>query len=201
MLGNVVNLKECQKSSVRRVPIQMVDESIIGVSPRAIVFDIPPSQREMVFCIAGGEPQSLTVPYPHLVGAGIVNAKNEIELHLVGLRRRGKPLLDTPVFHAPLMNVDAAGRITIDQSISDIGVSVSSVPFWIEVLSNTKMTSVAHERTVRIKDLKPGASVSTYNHLRFWQSLARKGGRFPNWSLVDRREKFGEWIAGLADRT
>ncbi len=199
--SNVINLNTRQIVSGEHRSIDRVTDAIIAMSANAIVWSIPTATIQIPFAIAGGPLRQVEAPMPHLIGGVVRTPSNGIEMHVVAVKRRGKPVDSTPIFHAPIMNVDHDGRLDLPQDQPHPGTSISSVSAWSDLMNSLPKIAVKHPRTIRLTDLKPGAEVSSYHHFRFWRELAAsKSQSFPNWSLVERKQTFGSWVHELESR-
>jgi hypothetical protein len=199
MKSNVISLKGKTSHRTEKSAIQLIDDSIIAASGKALVWRMAPGPATLRFSVGIGRPIDVNANLPQLIGAAIKRNNGVKEVYLVAVRRRGKPDLSTPLFHAPLMNIDSRSQLTLEEQSEFPEASLASVLEWHKAIHQMTMTSVGHERTIRIRDLKPGAAVSSYNHLRFWRGLSRECASFPSWSLVERKETFGQWLNFLSE--
>lgn len=201
MISTVVDFQERKTRKTAHQEIELINESVLALNARSIVWDIPPGLRTLNYSIPGGGYVSVDAPCPHLIAAVIQTRRNGLEFHLVALKRKGRPVSGTPIFHAPFMNVDEDGCFGLSESPDNSCITSSAIPEWMGLFDRMVMTNVSHARTIKLPDLKPGAKVSFYHHLRFWRELSRSSeAKFPNWSLIERRETLEGWFKSLSLR-
>lgn len=155
------------------------------MTPPAAVRPLPVRQGDRTFV--------LRAPWPALV-----LAVREQQFYVAALARNRRPTPNTPLYHAPLMNVGASGRVCTGNAELPPAVGLDALAGWEAVLTDTYFTHVNHPRTVHLEppaapatetappppSTAPGAA-NTHPHLHFWRELARaRAIRFPKTALA-----------------
>lgn len=151
----------------------------------AAVRPLPVRQGERTFV--------LRAPWPALV-----LAVREQQFYVAALARNRRPTPNTPLYHAPLMNVGASGRVCTGNAELPPAVGLDALAGWEAVLTDTYFTHVNHPRTLHLEppaapatetappppSTAPGEA-NTHQHLHLWRELARtRAIRFPKTALA-----------------
>lgn len=127
------------------------------------------------------------VPYPSLLFVASGNG-----LSVYGLATDERPTKDTPLYHAPLMNIYADARLCLGSARLPDGLGISDIPAWEELIFNTAYSHTNHDRTLRIGRKK---STSSAEHFKFYQKLAKgKPARFPIEALIPLNKTVGDLL-------
>lgn len=184
------------------LPACLLDPRILAVTSRLMVWDVPPVRRELRLALPSGDSMSLDVPWPRLLLAAVLSpGAVEPELHVAALKRQGRVQVGTPLFHAPLMNIDRTGML--DKPVGLPGfIDPRCIAEWEQALLSFSFSRVGHEQTIRPADMAARAPINSYHHGRCWREIARSNlKRFPGHSLVSRRQTVGQWLDDLQARS
>jgi PRTRC genetic system protein B len=145
-------------------------------------------RRPMWFRMPGRESFHVDVPWPTLLFS-VLGQK----VHLAALARATRPEADTPVYHAPLMNVHANTSLCAGNAILPHSASLRERRGYEVAVFNTNFTHCNHEHTLA----RPaGAAVSNAEHLRFYRRLESSGSpQFPDSALVPLGLSVSQWLA------
>lgn len=189
-------------SSAPYLPACLLDRRILTLTPRLMVWEVAADRRDLRLVLPSGDVMTLDVPWPRLLLAAILPIAGEPELHVVALKRQGRVQLGTPIYHAPLMNIDREGKLLDEQSGFPRGIDPRRVCDWEQPLLAFSFCRVGHEQTLRPTDMEARAQINSYHHGRCWREIARSNlSRFPARSLVTRRQTLEQWLADLQART
>jgi PRTRC genetic system protein B len=132
-----------------------------------------------------GQRFGLRVPWPALVFVA-----REPRLWCAALADDARPEPETPLFHAPLMNVDAKGEVCLGTADVPPDCAIESRAAWEAVVCDTHFAHVNHRHTLQV----PGArEIGTEAHFAFWQSQHERA-RFPTAALVPRQVTLQRWL-------
>jgi PRTRC genetic system protein B len=106
---------------------------------------------------------SYWVPWPTLIFC-----VHRGDLWLAGTRRHTRPTPDTPLYHAPLMNLNTHGGMCWGDVPPPKGRSLADRAAYEAAVFQSNFSHVTDEQTLRLPRAK---TVSTEQHLTFWQGL------------------------------
>lgn len=159
---------------------------VIAHSGSQLAWVVPGRVRPMWFRL-GADTRRLEVPWPHL----LLRAERH-GFALAALKRPGRPAADTPLYHAPLMNVHAHTALCSGNAPLPQGWSLAHRAAYEAVLFDTSFSHVNHDHTLRLAGAR---EVSTAQHFRFWRDLARRRAmRFPTRALVPLEHTVADWL-------
>jgi PRTRC genetic system protein B len=183
------------------LPACLLDPRVLAITPRLMVWDVPADRRALRLVLSSGEVMALDVPWPRLLLSAALPASGVPELHVVALKRQGRAQEQTPVFHAPLMNLDREGKLLGGEHGLPTTIDPRRIDEWEHTLLEFSFTLVGHDLTLRPADMAARAQINSYHHCRCWREIARAGlSRFPGRSLVPRRQTVEQWITSLQER-
>jgi PRTRC genetic system protein B len=161
---------------------------ILAVGSQRIAWYVPGCVRAMYFNV-NSTLFSLRVPWPTLIFRAV-----DGHLALTALSQSERPTADTPLFHAPLMNLNEATFLCIGNAEVPRGSSVADCVGYEKAVYETNFSHVNHDRT-----LKGAKTVTDEAHVHFWRTLQdKKAKRFPTYALVPLNKTLGQWLARRA---
>lgn len=181
------------KYSQRLPTLCLLNQRILALSADVIVWELPAQIRPLRLGVAGSQPCEIEAPWPRLLICAKRCSHDQVELRVIAVRRKGRILPKTPTFHAPLMNVSEDGIFTPSAPYGRID------PMLIEeyetyILDNI-YSATGHGSTMRLPGVIDRGSVSSYQNMREWRSLAREGvNRFPGGMLTPRKQTVDSWL-------
>lgn len=173
-------------SARERPAIELIPDGVILQGRDQLAWVVPGAKRRMWF-LAGKRKRQLMVPWPTLVFH-----VHHGQLRVVALDGPGRPSTSTAVYHAPLMNIYADGRVCVGNATLPTDCAYSDIPTWENVIFGTLFTHVNHDRTLRLAGRK---AVDTAKHFAFWRDLAESGMEaFPTGSLTTMGMTLGRFL-------
>lgn len=164
---------------------QLLPLHVLAIGAAKIAWYVPGRNRPMHFNI-NQRRFSLRVPWPTLVFRVV-----EGQVWLAALAHAERPNEGTPLYHAPVMNVNAATHVCTGSAVLPPGSDLGNCEAYERAIYETNFSHVNHRRT-----LSGGDDVSDTDHVRFWRQLARrKATIFPADALVPLDTTVGEWLA------
>lgn len=129
----------------------------------------------------------LNVPWPHLLFCA-----KQRGLFLAALTHGTRPSPNTPLYHAPLMNVFESTALCTGSAELPRGWSVSQRAGYEAAVFDTNFTHTNHRRTLALRGEK---EITSERHLRFWRDLhTRASKRFPTRALVPLKQSVAHWL-------
>lgn len=111
-------------------------------------------------------------------------------LSCAALARSTRPEPDTALCHAPLMNIDAQGRVCLGTAEIPTDHALERCADWESAVYATNFSHVSHAQTLQIKG-EP--AISSKRHFQFWQALDGQK-RFPAHALAPMRRTLRGWL-------
>lgn len=180
------------------LPACLLNPRVLAVTTRLLVWEVPAERRVLRQTLPSGDISELYVPWPRLLMAMVLPLSGPPELHVVALRRQGRVQEQSPLYHAPLMNINLIGRLYDSGLALPHCIDPRRIEEFDRLLLDFPFTLVGHERTLRPEGMAAQARVNSYHHSRCWREISRAGlARFPGRSLVARRQTVGQWISAL----
>lgn len=163
---------------------------VLAVGPQRIAWYVPGCVRAMYFNV-NSTLFSLRVPWPTLVLRAI-----DGHLSLAAIVQSDRPSADTPLFHAPLMNVNEATVMCTGNAPVPRGCSVTDCDGYEKAVYETNFSHVNHNRTLKVAKSK---TVTNEVHVRFWRALQdKKAKRCPADALVPLNKTLDQWLSRCA---
>lgn len=179
------------------LPACLLDPRILAITSRLMVWDVPSERRELRLVLPSGDSMSLEVPWPRLLIAAVLSFGEGPKLYAIALKRQGRVQAKTPVFHAPLMNIDRSGMLDKVAALPG-AIDPRCISEWEQALLSFSFSRVGHDHTIRPADMAPRAEINSYHHSRCWREIARNNlQRFPGQRLVARRQTVVQWLDEL----
>jgi PRTRC genetic system protein B len=174
----------------------ILPETVLAVGADRVLWFIPGKVRTMIVR-ATGKVRRLNVPWPTLV----VDASRD-ELRVAAIPTALRPTPGTPLFHAPIANVDHNGMVCVGSAELPVGFSAVDIPGWESVIMDTAFSHTNQEHTLRLPALDgscpANAPVDDGAHFGFWSGLHKSGAAvFPVEALVPMDTTLSEWIDGV----
>jgi len=144
-------------------------------------------RRRLMWYRSGTRTERWCVPWPSIV-MNVVGRS----LFVGALNNDERPRLDTPVFHAPLMNVSSRGSLCAGTASMPLGCTQADRPAYENILYDTAFSHVTHANTLTLPER---LEVDTVAHARFWRSLHRaRADTFPIEALVPMNLTLSQWM-------
>lgn len=160
------------------------DDTVLASGIGRFTLWIPPSVRTL-HCAHG----QFKVPLP-----GLVMLARQGVMYVVAVGNKRRPTLDTPIFHAPLMNLYRKGDLcwgTVKAPAPDL----ASRDAWIDALFLTKFSHVNHGQTCQSAVKAKDAERDSGSLVRLYKQLQRaKATVFPRRELVSKHMTLGELL-------
>jgi PRTRC genetic system protein B len=159
---------------------------VVSCGGAQLAWLVPGRVRPMWFRL-GKRTLRLDVPWPTLLFR-----VDRGSLELAALKRAIRPTADTPLYHAPLMNVYSHTALCPGNASLPQGCSLAHRAQYEAAVFDTSFTHVNHDHTLGLHGCK---AVSTARHCHFWRQLhVRRSSRFPTTALVPLRRTVAQWL-------
>ena len=156
----------------RPSPRRLLPENVLMSRPSETLWYCPSKVCSMWFR-QGDKVRRYQVPWPAL----LFHAAHGM-LRIAALADDARPRADTPLYHAPLMNIYGDGQLCLG-NIKAPHCDLDGMAGWEQAVYDTHFTHVNHERA-----MQPPHHTNA-GHLKLWRRLAReKAQRFPIEVLV-----------------
>ncbi|HRY14769.1 MAG TPA: PRTRC system protein B [Candidatus Competibacteraceae bacterium] len=132
-----------------------------------------------------GQRFGFRVPWPSLVFVAYRKT-----LACAALVKNARPEPDTALCHAPLMNIDAQGRVCLGTAEIPTDHALERCAAWEAAVYATNFSHVNHRQTLQIKN---ESTISSERHFQFWQALEGQK-RFPAKALAPMRRTLRGWL-------
>lgn len=163
---------------------------VLAVGSQRVAWYVPGCVRAMYFNV-NSTLFSVRVPWPTLVFRAI-----DGQLALAALMTSERPTGDTPLFHAPLMNLNEAAVMCSGNTPLPQGCSIADCAGYEKAVYETNFSHVNHQRTLKVAKTK---TVTNEVHVRFWRALEKKkADSFPTEALVPLNKTLGPWLSRRA---
>jgi len=170
-----------------RAAVAWLPSTVLAHGPDFTVWWRPARVGPMGFLLQG-QRFGVRVPWPPLLFVA-----REQRLWCAALAEDARPEPETPLFHAPLMNVDASGQVCLGTADVPPDGTLAYCTDWEAALCATNFTHVNHRQTLRV----PGArEAGTEAHFAFWQRQHERA-RFPTDALVPWRSTGLRWVEAV----
>lgn len=179
-LGELLNGRDGLAHSV-------LPADVLAISRDRLTWIMRATVRPMWFRFANRVPKRLDVPWPRLVLTATAGG-----LHLAAIKTRRRPTANTPLYHAPLMNVGADGALCLGNARMPDDVGLTSRTALAALVYDTAFSHVNHHRTLRVED-----DVTSHRHFQFWRSLDG-AARFPPGALRPMGIRLGTFLGRIA---
>lgn len=177
---------EILSKSAREFTTAFLPKEVVSYGSTQLAWCVPGKVRMMHFQV-GSRRISINVPWPTL----LLRARSH-ELSMVALSGRRRPTQRTPVYHAPLMNINCTGRMCAGNTKLPNGIELRERAGYEKALFDTYFTHASHNETLQLPKL---TTVSNHHHMRFWRSLAEANTEtFPSSALVPMGKTLDEWL-------
>lgn len=164
---------------------QLLPPHVLAIGAAKIAWYVPGRVRPMHFNLTQRR-FSLRVPWPTLAFRVV-----ERQVWLAALAHAERPTESTPLYHAPVMNVNAATHVCTGSAILPPGSGLGDCEAYERAIYETNFSHVNHRRT-----LADAAEVSDNDHVRFWRQVAKsKATTFPADALAPLDTTVGAWLA------
>lgn len=145
-----------------------------------------PAQRRPMWIMRNTQLVRLLVPWPSLLFRVSIQG-----LHVAALAGCERPQEETPLYHAPLMNIYASGSLCFG-NIAKPAVSLNALDEWEATIFDTRFTHTNHEQ-VLLWQKPPKDSTSAL--FRLWRKLDRESAvHFPEHRLAPMNRSVGDWL-------
>lgn len=163
--------------------------NVLAQSPAALAWYRPPAVRRLWFKGASDKPVAIDAPWPGMV----FRANKQGKLHVAALKTRSRPCANTPLFHAPLMNIYRSGLLCNGSATPPTHAGIDTIAAWEAMIDDSFFTHVNHDQTLT---LAGSERVDTAAHLRFWRALGKHktAKTFPAKSLRPMKLSLKNWL-------
>lgn len=169
-----------------RPAVELIPEGVILQGHNQLAWVVPAARRRMWFLI-GKRKRQFMVPWPTLVFHVHTG-----QLRVAALATADRPNTTTSVYHAPLMNIYADGRVCVGNATLPKDCGYPDIPHWEKVVFGTLFTHVNHDRSLRLTGTK---AIDSGKHLAFWRELAESGAdTFPTDALAPMGVTLGRFL-------
>ena len=173
---------------------------VVSLSNRHCVWLAKSRGREPLWFNCGGMTLKVDAPWPHLLYGANRNGK----LYVAALGSSRRPAVSTRLYHAPLMNVDAFGRVCTGTADLPASCGIPDIPAWEQVMHDTCYSHVNQSHTLNLgkpsggkpnRRGKPLREVTNALHIKFWRGLEKSGATvFPRGNLVAMGQSVDDFI-------
>lgn len=182
-LDALLHMLRAQSTTTR----SLLPDNLLLQGTEELAWYVPGSIRPM-WVGDNDRTKRLNVPWPTL----IFHARSG-RLSIAAMKGSRHPDSNTPVSHAPVMNIYNSGNVCTGNADLPPDCTIESMKGWEDVIYRTRFTHVNHDFTLRFPKK---SSVSTPDHYKWWCELERSGAkRFPSASLVPMGKKLGEFLS------
>lgn len=143
--------------------VSWIPANLIKRSSSQLVWTMPPATRMLWFKMQGQRVQSIRAPWPRLV----LIADRDGELRVFAIKGAERPTPDTPLFHAPLMNINSQGLLCFG-NVSKPEFSVSNLQEFEKAITHSHFTHTNNAHTFADK-----GSVTDDRHIENWREISR----------------------------
>lgn len=158
-------LIETLLGTVEREAFAWSPPQVLAVSRERMAWYVPGRVRPMHFR-ESERTKTLRVPWPTLVFY-----VDDGTLSVCAVAQTSRPTNDTPLYHAPLMNVNAQTRVCVGSARMPDSATLEDMPAYEAAMYDTRFTHVNHQASLKLSDV---ADVDSIAHWAFWQRLARQ---------------------------
>lgn len=174
----------------RQQTMNYLPECVLGQEEKSLCWYTRPAVRNMTFRTTQGENHTLLVPWPGLIF--FANARES--LNVAAFLGNTRPTLETPLYHAPLMNIDGEGDMCFGNIPVPTNASIEKRYVWENALFDTRFTHTNHAETLHEKYSVDG-EVDNGILYRFWCDLAKsKTSVFPASALNPFGSDLKKWM-------
>lgn len=196
--AQMTGLLQLASEGMRRDGISLLPETVLSTGPDHLVWYRPGARRKMWFHI-GGRRVALTVPWPSLIYA-VTAGRN---LHVTAYRGSGRPRPDTPLWHAPLMNVGRGGDVCVGNAATPSDADPAALDGWVQVIEGSCFSHTNQNMTLRplwrAGNQEGDDEITDAEHLRFWRNLhEQRVADFPNRYLVAMGRTLAQFLRHIA---
>lgn len=164
---------------------KLLPPHVLAIGAAKIAWYVPGRCRPMHFNM-NRRRFSVRVPWPTLIFRVV-----DGQVWLAALASAERPSGNTPLYHAPVLNVNSATHVCTGTAILPPGSGLDDCAAYERAIYETNFSHVNHRHT-----LAGAADVSDDDHVRFWRRLAKtKAAIFPAESLVPLDTTVGAWLA------
>lgn len=169
---------------------QVIPPAVLSVGAEHVMWWCRSRVAPMWFLLANQHYQ-FTVPWPHLLFAVVNNI-----LYCAALATATRPSDDTPLYHAPLMNVYRNSEVCVGTADTPDTVTFDNRSDWQAAIYDTNFSHVNHDDTLQPRRRQQRNKINNEAHLQFWQTQDGKK-RFPAQRLVSMNLTVGQFLARL----
>ncbi len=164
--------------------LQWLPSHLLAHGEDFLVWYRPGAIRPVWFAF-NGQRFGFRVPWPSLVFVAYRQT-----LSCAALAKSTRPEPDAALCHAPLMNIDAQGRVCLGTAEVPTDHALERCAAWEAAVYATNFSHVSHAQTLQIKGEQ---TVNSEQHFQFWQALHGQK-RFPAHALAPMRRTLQGWL-------
>jgi PRTRC genetic system protein B len=174
----------------RNESLEYIDPCILAFNDTQLCWYVSPARRPMTFRL-GEKEISMTVPWPGLV----FHATTREGLRVAACTGTTRPVLETPLYHAPLMNIDDDGDLCFGNYPVPAQVNHMKRHCWEDAIFNTRFTHTNQDQTLHEDYASEDGVVSNTDHFNFWRNLEKTNApSFPEPALNPMHLTVKDWI-------
>ncbi|MBE1302003.1 MAG: hypothetical protein GJ680_19120 [Alteromonadaceae bacterium] len=163
--------------NIKSQSLGLLPENILASDNTQLLWYVKARQAPMWFRIAKSS-RRLMVWWPTLLFHTRRDGQfNRLSVFALGNQKR--PTADTPLFHAPLMNIGVCGDLCQGSATLPKSISLANLHEVEATIYESNFTHVNHQQTLRKK-----GNVSTHDQLAFWKAKAKDGTKIRQSELV-----------------
>jgi len=159
-----------QALSGKKTSVHIPDERLIHAGRGYVLFRLKACVRPLRFRLTGEAIQTIDLPWPAMVLLAR-NKEGQRSLRAFALASNQRPHAGTDLYHAPLLNIDSRGVVSVAAMDLPSGVKERHIDAWAEVLTQCIFT---HNANPFALDLGRHP-VATYTHIHALKKLSQRG--------------------------
>lgn len=164
-MGKVISLKSLADQLGEVGPgaePAILPDSVFIHTTRLFGWTTPTRKHPMWFNV-GGKRRGCNVVWPNMLW--LADTKQRL-LRVFAIGKGGRPGYESPVYHAPLMNIDSWGRLCEGSAHLPRKMTVEKLAEIEACVFDSYFTHVNHEKTLR-------CATDNRGHIRFWRTKER----------------------------
>lgn len=189
-------IAELLASRPKRGRVTVLPPEVLHTDDDTLAWWLPPERRPMLLRDHEGHDHAVSVIWPSLV-ALVVRRK----LYLAATADGSRPTEATPLYHGPVPNLYANGRVCTGSARLPAGQRLNDLPAWTDVITRTWFTHDLHQNVLPTKHRrrKTGTGASDYRACAFWLGRVDAQAAPTASDMVPLGMNVGDWIEAIVD--
>lgn len=178
----------------KTTPFRVIPKKVLAYDDSRLCWYVKPAHRRILFSIAEGDETDLSAPWPGLV----FDACAGQSLRIAAVKNETSPDENTPLYHAPLLNLDYDGDMCFGNIRIPDTACFDTLPLWERAVFDTWFTEIRHEHVIseEVAPFDEDDPLDEKRVLAFWMELSQNSlSKFPEDALVPMGMTLKEWIA------